>query len=318
VTRRELLALPLAAAVPAMPAVARIAITFDLEMSRNFPHWEDTEWDFGKGLLDDAAKRYSLRAADFVREQGGHMHFFAVGRVFEQPDISWLQRLVRDGHPVGNHTYDHVYLLAKTPAETQFRFQRAPWLIAGKTVAQVLEENIRMTTAAMRDRLGVEPQGFRTPGGFHDGLRGRADLQQMLQQLDFRWISATSRKTAPGVTGRTPGPDVWNSIAAELPNSQPFRYAETGLLDIPMSPVSDIQAFRNGRWKLDDFLAVLERVLDWTIERGATFDFLSHPSCIGVVDPELKTISMICRKVREAKGRAQLMTLNDVARSYSA
>ena len=107
-------------------------------------------------------------------------------------------------------------------------------------------------------------------------------------------------------------------LAAELPNSQPFRYTESGLLDIPMSPVSDIQAFRNGRWKLDDFIGVLERVLDWTIERGATFDFLSHPSCIGVVDPELKTIRMICRKVREAKGRAELMTLNDVARSYSA
>jgi hypothetical protein len=312
VTRRELLALPVAAASAAAMPAARIAITFDLEMSRNFPDWEDTEWDYAKGLLDEDAKRYAMRAGDFVREQGGRMHFFAVGRVFEQPDVGWLARLVRDGHAVGNHTYDHVYLLAKTPEEIQFRFKRAPWLIAGKSVAQAIEENIRITTAAMRERLGVEPQGFRTPGGFHDGLRGRADLQQMLQRLGFQWISATSRKTVAN------GPDVWKSIAAELPNSQPFRYAGTGLLDIPMSPVSDIQAFRNGRWKLDEFVAVLERVLDWTIKRGAAFDFLAHPSCIGVVDPELRTISMICRKVRESKGRALLVTLSEMARSYSA
>jgi hypothetical protein len=310
-TRRELLALPFAASAAAAPPVARIAITFDLEMSRNFPHWEDTEWDYAKGLLDDDAKRYSLRAAHLVREQGGHMHFFAVGRVLEQPDVSWLELLARDGHPIGNHTYDHVYLLAKTPEEIQFRFKRAPWLIAGKSVAQVIEENIRMTTAAMKNRLGIEPQGFRTPGGFHEGLRGRADLQQMLQRLGFQWVSATSRKTSAGA-------DAWTTIAAELPNSQPFRYEETGLLDIPMSPVSDIQAFRNGRWKLDDFVAILERVIDLTIERGGTFDLLSHPSCIGVVDPQLKTLSMICRKVRESKGRALLTTLNDVARNFSA
>ena len=32
------------------------------------------------------------------------------------------------------------------------------------------------------------------------------------------------------------------------------------LLDTPMSPVRDVQAFRNGRWKLDDFADVLELV----------------------------------------------------------
>jgi peptidoglycan/xylan/chitin deacetylase (PgdA/CDA1 family) len=311
-TRRELLAMPVSAFAAATPAIARVAITFDLEMSRNFPRWEDTEWDYSKGLLDEAAKRYSVRAANFVRDNGGRMHFFAVGRVFEQPDIGWLEQIVRDGHPVGNHTYDHVYLLAKTADEIQFRFKRAPWLIASKTVPEVLEENVRMASAAIRKRLGIDPQGFRTPGGFHDGLRGRADLQQMLQRQGFRWISATSRKTNPEFA------QAWKSVEAELPNSQPFRYPETGLIDIPMSPVSDIQAFRNGRWNLDDFITILERVIDWTIERGQTFDLLAHPSCIGVVDPEMKTLAMISRKVRDSNGHAVLATLNDIARSVSA
>lgn len=74
-TRRELLALPIVARAAALPLVARIAITFDLEMSRNFPHWEDTEWDYQKGLLDEAAKSYSVRAAKLVKDHGGRMHF---------------------------------------------------------------------------------------------------------------------------------------------------------------------------------------------------------------------------------------------------
>ena len=37
-----------------------------------------------------------------------------------------------------------------------------------------------------------------------------------------------------------------------------------------------------------------------------------------VIDPELKTYAMICRKVRDVNGRAQLTTLNDIARSSSA
>jgi hypothetical protein len=83
-----------------------------------------------------------------------------------------------------------------------------------------------------------------------------------------------------------------------------------------MSPVSDIQAFRSGRWQLNDFIAVLERIVDWTIERARTFDFLAHPSCLGVVDPEMRTLDMICRKVHDAAGRARLVTLDEIARSY--
>ena len=82
------------------------------------------------------------RAANLVRDNGGLMHFFAVGRVFEQPDMRWLEQIVRDGHLLGNHTYDHVYLLAKAPDEIQFRFKRAPWLIEGKRLRTSLDNNI--------------------------------------------------------------------------------------------------------------------------------------------------------------------------------
>src|SRR5262245_63418828 len=96
---------------------ALVAITLDLEMSRNFPTWDQTHWDYEKGNLDAAAKEYSVQAARRVKARGGRIHFFAVGRVLEQESVAWLEGLVREGHPVGNHTYDHVNVKATRPED---------------------------------------------------------------------------------------------------------------------------------------------------------------------------------------------------------
>jgi peptidoglycan/xylan/chitin deacetylase (PgdA/CDA1 family) len=299
-TRRELLCTPaLAAAATNRPA--RVAITLDLEMSANFPTWDQTHWNYEKGNLDADTKEYAARAAARVAESGGRIHFFVVGRVFEQEDVSWLQRIAQAGHPVGNHTYDHVNVLAGAPEEIQYRFRRAPWLIEGKSVEQVLEENIRITSVALRKRIGVEPAGFRTPGGFANGLSGRADLQRMLLRQGFRWASSK-------YAGHT----------LALDRSQPFLYPETRLLEIPMSPVSDIGAFRNGRWSLDRFLDTTRTAVEQAIEHGAVFDFLGHPSCLVATDPSMKTIDLICRTVSQARERARLVTLDDIAREHLA
>ena len=95
----------------------------------------------------------------------------------------------RGGHPVGNHTYDHVYVLARPPTRCSSA-SSAPWLIEGRPITQVIRENIAMTTPAMRARIGIEPNGFRTPGGFADGLEGREDIQKMLLDLGFKWCSS--------------------------------------------------------------------------------------------------------------------------------
>jgi hypothetical protein len=47
--------------------VARIAITLDLEMSRNFPTWETTHWDYEKGNLDEPRRRPFLCRRPSVR-----------------------------------------------------------------------------------------------------------------------------------------------------------------------------------------------------------------------------------------------------------
>jgi hypothetical protein len=296
----------------AAPRKARIAITLDLEMSRNFPRWQDTHWDFEKGNLDDAAKQYSVEAGKRVMRHGGSIHYFCVGRVLEQSDVSWLQEIAEAGHPIGNHTYDHVNVLAQNNTELQYRFQRAPWLIEGRTPADVIRDNIRLTTRALKQRIGVDNAGFRTPGGFHAGLGGREDLQKMLVDLGFTWVSSLYPAHSNTRADEKPSAEVYDSIVAALTRSQPFVYP-TGLLEIPMSPISDIGAFRAGRWDLEWFLEAIGRGVNWAIKNHAVFDFLAHPSCLGVIDPGFKTIDLICEHVRAAGDAAELVDLNQVA-----
>jgi peptidoglycan/xylan/chitin deacetylase (PgdA/CDA1 family) len=307
-TRRSFVG-ALAAASQAQSAPARVAITFDLEMSRNFPTWETTHWDYEKGNLDADTKRYTSEGARLVAARGGRMHFFAVGRVLEQENIAWLEEIVRAGHAVGNHTYDHVFVMATKPEEVQFRFRRAPWLMRGQAPAAVIEENVRLCTEAMKTRLGVTPNGFRTPGGFAQGLSGRADVQRMLLRQGFQWLSGKYPRHPIDIA------DPAKYLPAALRDGQPFAYPETGLIEIPMSPVSDINAFRSGRWPLARFLDAIRFGVEWTIEHRAVFDFLGHPSCLLVADPKMQVLDTICDVVEKAGPRAELVTLDRVGRA---
>ncbi len=315
-TRRHFLtAAALAAAAPRAPAAespALVAITLDLEMSRNFPTWEQTHWDFEKGNLDAAAKRYATGAAKRVKAAGGAIHFFLVGRTLEQESVEWLQQLLAEGHRLGNHTYDHVNVKAARLEQIQHRFQRAPWLVAGQEPAAVIRENIRLCSEAMKSRLGAAPAGFRTPGGFAEGLADAPAVQKMLLDLGFIWCSSKYPRHLVGKPGEEPSAAVLESIVRAQAEAQPFRYA-SGLLEIPMSPISDIGAFRNARWPLETFLRAIRLALEWTLAHRAVFDFIAHPSCLGIVDPEFRAVDLICQLVRESKTPARLATLDEIA-----
>jgi len=298
-------------------AQALVAITLDLEMARNFPQWEDTHWDYEKGNLNADAKNYALEAARRVKAHGGVIHFFAVGQVFEQENVDWMKELHQNGHPIGNHTYDHVFVLATKPEDIQYRFKRAPWLIEGKTPAQVIRENIQLCTEAMRTRLGFKPAGFRTPGGFVDGLNGRTDVQQMLLDLGFKWVSCKYPAHPYGNPGEAATTEVLEGIVAAQATAQPFVYP-TGLIDVPMSPISDIGAFRNARWKLDDFLRAIRLGVEWAIEHRAVFDLLCHPSVLYPNDPQFRVIQLVCDLVKQAGDRATLVNLDTIANHIAA
>ena len=75
-SRRAFLAGAAGALVAAAPPAARkaqVAITLDLEMSRNFPTWDQTEWDYEKGNLDEPTRKYAAEAARRVKKHGGRV-----------------------------------------------------------------------------------------------------------------------------------------------------------------------------------------------------------------------------------------------------
>lgn len=291
---------------------ALIAISLDLEMSAEYPRRGMTEWNYRKGDLDDDTKKYAVDAARTVKDRGGLIHFFALGRTLEQEDVGWLKDLAQAGHPIGNHTYDHVNLLAAKPEALQFRFQRAPWLIRDKPLAQVIEENIATTTLALKERCGITAAGFRTPGGFRDGLKGRADLQKMLLKQGFTWVSSLYPSHTCGKPKEAPGEAVYRDIVRAQSDAQPLVYP-SGLVEVPMSPVSDVTAFRTHYWKLDWFLKAVRLAVEEAIRTGGTFDFLAHPSCLVVEDPTFETLKLICSMVKDAGDRAALTDLAALA-----
>lgn len=299
-------------AAPPRPRKARIAISLDLEMSAQYPKREQTEWNFEKGNLDDATKRYSVEAAKRVKELGGVIHFFCVGRVLEHPSVDWLKEIAADGHAIGNHTYDHVNVKATKPEETQFRFQRAPWLVEGLTAREIIDRNIRVTTKALKGRAGIETNGFRTPGGFNNGLTDKPDVQQLLLDQGFSWVSSKYPAHLYGKVGETPTADVFESIVKAQADAQPFVYP-SGLIEVPMSPISDVGAFRSTRWSLDAFLKAIRLGVEWAIENRAVFDLLAHPSCLVVEDPDFRIVRLICELVRAAGDRAEIVTLDRIA-----
>lgn len=295
---------------------ALIAITLDLEMSRHYPTWEQTHWDYEKGNLDADTKRYAVEAARRVKAHGGVLHFFAVGRVLEQENVDWLAEIHREGHPIGNHTYDHVNVKATTPDQVQFRFQRAPWLIEGKRPEEVIAENIRLTNRALKQRLGITANGFRTPGGFNDGLRDRPDVQKMLLGLGFHWVSSLYPPHPLNMPGQEPTKAIIDGIVKAQPQAQPFVYP-TGLIEVPMNPISDVSAMRAGRWKLEPFLDAVRQGVEWAIKHRAVYDLLAHPSCLVVADPEFKAIELICSLVRQAGPAAAIVDLGTIAQRAS-
>ncbi len=291
---------------------ALIAITLDLEMSRHYPKRGMMEWDFQKGNLDDATKQYTVDAARVAKQHGGMLHTFCVGRVLEQSNVDWLKQLVADGHLVGNHTYDHINVKATTPQQAQFRFQRAPWLVRGRQMDEIVRDNIHVTSVALKERAGISESGFRTPGGFGPGLTDRPDLQKLLRELGFDWVSSQYTSHLRGEPKQEPTPEVYASIVEAQQRSQPYVYPN-GLIEIPMSPISDVTAFRSTFWKLEYFLKALRMSLEWAIENRAVFDFLAHPSCLVVEDPKFEIIKLICKMANQAGDRAEIVGLDTIA-----
>ena len=111
------------------------------------------------------------------------------------------------------------------------------------------------------------------------------------------------------ITGEASWHDVRADIVTKQPASQPFRYP-SGLVEIPISPISDITAFPAHQWKLDQFPEAIRAAVTWTIEHRAVFDFLAHPPCLDVTDPKFRTIDLIGDLVQQSPDHAEFANLD--------
>src|SRR3712207_8320282 len=85
----------------------------------------------------------------------------------------------------------------------------------------------------------------------------------------------------------------------------------------PALPAAELVCFFQAEDGIRDIgvTGVQTCALPISIENGAVFDFLAHPSCLYVTDPEFRTIDLICDLVRKAGDRAAIADLGTIART---
>jgi len=98
---------------------------------------------------------FTPRILDVLAEHRVRATFFVLGQAAEE-NPALVERMIRDGHTVGNHTFHHHH----------------PWTIRAATA----REEVRLTSERLKQITGSAPLWFRPP---HGRLR-----RAMLQQVD--------------------------------------------------------------------------------------------------------------------------------------
>jgi hypothetical protein len=134
----------------------------------------------------------------------------------------------------------------------------------------------------------------------------------MLHRQGFTRVSSKYPRHDAGTPQQEPDHAVYADVVRAQSDAQPFPY-RSGLIEVPMSPISDVTAFRSNFWKLDWFLKAVRLAVERAIETGGVFDFLAHPSCLVVEDPGFETVKLICDLVTAARDRAAIVGLDAFA-----
>jgi hypothetical protein len=131
--------------------------------------------------------------------------------------------------------------------------------------APALAEELAFTSRLIRDHLGGDCVGLRTPFGYHRGLRDRPDLLEIVRAAGLRYITSWGRNEANA------NPTPW---------VQPFAYGEEGfpdLLEIPFQFWLDGIWFDvNGYDQGAGFRRALEEAIDVVAERDLVFATAFH------------------------------------------
>lgn len=199
---------------------------------------------------------------------------------------------------IQQHTYSHLPF-------REIAYEPEPGVTARipETPAPALREELAFCSRLLRDHLGRECVGLRTPFGYYRGLRGRPDLLEHLRATGLRYVSSWGRNEQ----GANPTP-------LEV---QPFTYADEGYPDILELP---FQSWLDGVWfdqhgydTGDEYRRALERVVDEVAERDLVFGACFHDWTLLASDEE--RVGWLRGFLAYAKERVEVMTYTDYWRA---
>lgn len=131
-----------------------------------------------------------------------------------------------------------------------------------------IREELRITSELIEKHLGRTCVGLRTPFGYYQGLRGRPDLLEIVQETGHRYVTSWGRNEQNG------NPTPW---------VQPFTYADEGfddLLEIPFQFWLDgIWFDAHGYSEGAAFRKALEGAIDEIADQDLVFATAFHEWC---------------------------------------
>ena len=142
-----------------------VALSYDLEMCAGY-----SPTLVNHGRIMPPLREYTLDLCATAEAFDVGLQFFYVGNGLEEPDIDYLHEILRRGHVIDNHTYNHVHLSMPD--------------------TDLLRQELELTNRRLHERLGVESTVLRGPGGLPGGLTMLYANQRAILKSGFRWVSS--------------------------------------------------------------------------------------------------------------------------------
>lgn len=196
---------------------------------------------------------------DIHRSVGVPATLFVCGRTLLHA-LAAVERADASGvFDVQQHTFSHVPF-------KDIEYEAQPGIVARIPAAppEALAEELASTSRLIREQLGHDCVGLRTPFGYHRGLRGRPDLLEIVRAAGLRYVTSWGRNEANA------NPTPW---------VQPFRYEEEGFADILELPFQfwldvvwfDTHGYDTGPQLLEALKGAVDEVVDGDLVYGACF-----------------------------------------------
>ncbi|MCL2212952.1 MAG: polysaccharide deacetylase family protein [Oscillospiraceae bacterium] len=195
------------------PAVLRVQgnetspVYYNDEIERIFAYRADDDQDGDKKIAltfdDGPHPRYTDEILDILKEHDIPATFYVLGENAEKyPDV--LRRIAKEGHELGNHTYNHN--------------------ISGKSGKHIAEQ-LRKTADFIHETTGKRPATFRPPGGLiNKAVKAAAkemDYPIILWRIDPRdWRNPPAARMFDHVSGEVKSGDVILFHDFNVANSQ--------------------------------------------------------------------------------------------------